>query len=334
VDFAPPLGAGMKYFSVVFLASLVVSALPAQAAMHVCILRGVGGEPRYDERFQQWSDRLGRVLVDQCGVAPEHLRALPANSAAAPLTRESAAIILGELVGTLTEADTLFLVLIGHGSVQLEPKFMVSGPDISVADVKGWLDAIPATRQVIVNTASASAAFINALSRPERIVITSTRGSDQPNATEFMEHFVSVLEEGRGDQNRDGQVNLLELCDAASASTTQWYETEDFVVTENALLDDNGDALGSRLPLASDEGPKDGAIASTIILRNDPATAAADPARYTAYRDAITAVEVWKASKSAVDEATYWNKLEELLLHAARLNRDLSAAPAVEETPP
>jgi len=317
------------------LALIVASALPAQAAIHVCILRGAGGEARYDERFQQWSDRLARVLVEQCGVAPEHVRALPPDSATAPLTRESAAAVMAELATAIPSTDTLFVVLIGHGSMQLEPKFMVSGPDISAADVKDWLDAIPATRQVIVNTASASAAFINALSRPERIVVTSTRGGDQPNATEFMEHFLKVLEEGRGDQNRDGQLTLAELCDAASASTTQWYETEDFVVTENALLDDNGDALGSRLPLAVDEIPKDGAVANALVLRRDPAAAGADPAKYAAYREAIAAVEAWKASKSTVDEATYWNKLEELLLHAARLNRDLSAVPpAAQASPP
>jgi hypothetical protein len=312
----------------------IVFTLPAQAAMHVCILRGAGGEARYDDRFQQWSDRLARVLVEQCGVAPEHVRAVPPDSATPPLTRESAAVVMGELAAAMPPTDTFFVVLIGHGSIQLEPKFMVSGPDISATDVKGWLDAIPATRQVIVNTASASAAFINALSRPERIVITSTRGGDQPNATEFMEHFLKVLEEGRGDQNRDGQLTLVELCDAASASTTQWYETEDFVVTENALMDDNGDALGSRLPLASDEGPKDGAVASTIVLRSDPVAAGANPARYAAYREAIGAVEAWKASKTKVDEATYWNTLEELLLHAARLNRDLAAPLGEPATPP
>jgi hypothetical protein len=116
----------------------------------------------------------------------------------------------------------------------------------------------------------------------------------------------------------------VELCDAASISTTQWYETEDFVVTENALLDDNGDARGSRLPLTREEAPKDGAFAGAVVLRSDPIAAASDPAKLAAYRDAIAAVEAWKASKGTVDEATYWNRLEELLLHAARRNRDLS----------
>ena len=325
----------MKYFKIILLAALVASALPARAAMHVCILRGAGGEARYDDRFQQWSDRLSRVLVEQCRVAPEHVRALPPQSAAPPLTRESAAATMGELAGSIPSTDTVFVVLIGHGSIQLEPKFMVSGPDISAADVKGWLDAIPTTRQVVINTASASAAFINALSKPDRIVLTSTRGGDQPNATEFMEHFLKVLEEGRGDQNRDGQLTLVELCDAASVSTTQWYDAEDFVVTEIAHQDDNGDALGSRLPLVLDEGPKDGAVARALVLRSDPIAAGADPTKLAAYREAIAAVEAWKASKSTVDETTYWNKLEELLLHAARLNRDLSAAPpAALEAPP
>ena len=311
----------------------IVLGLPAHAVTHVCILRGTGGEARYDDRFQQWGDRLLRVFVEQCGVAPDFVRALPPDGQAPPLTREIAATAMGDLAVALQPDDTLVLVLIGHGSLQLEPKFMVSGPDISAGDIKGWLDAIPATRQVVMNTASASAAFINVLSKQERIVITSTRGGDQPNATEYMEHLLRVMEEGRGDENRDGQLTLMELCDAASASTTQWYESEDFVVTENALLDDNGDAMGSRLPLASDGASKDGSLARAVVLRGDPTASEADPEKYAAYREAIAAVEAWKMSKMTMDEAIYWNKLEELLLHAARLNRDLrSAPPALSET--
>jgi hypothetical protein len=226
------------------------------------------------------------------------------------------------------------IVLIGHGSLQLEPKFIVSGPDISAMDVHGWLEAIPASRQVVINTASASAAFINVLSRPNRAIITSTRGGDQPNATEFTEHLLRVLEAGRGDQNRDGQLTLSELCDAASESTAQWYDSEDFVVTENALLDDNGDMLGSRLPLDGTDGEaKDGALAAAIVLRSDPSTLGADPVKLEAYKAAIAAVEAWKASKSTVGETEYWSNLEELLLQAARLNRDLAAAPPAIPAP-
>ncbi len=309
-------------------------ALPAGAALQVCILRGAGGEPRYDERFQQWSDRLARVLVEQCGVLGDHVRAFPPDSAAPPLTRESAAAAMSTLATSVQPDDLLLIVLIGHGSLQLEPKFLVSGPDISAADVRGWLDAVPASRHVVINTASASAAFINVLSRSDRAIVTSTRGGDQPNATEFMEHLLKVLEEGRGDQNRDGQLTLSELCNAASAATTQWYENEDFVVTENALLDDNGDALGSRLPLErTDVEAKDGALAAAIVLRSDPSTLVADPAKMEAYRAAIAAVEAWKTSKSSVDEATYWNTLEVRLLQAARLNRELGAKPPVASEP-
>jgi hypothetical protein len=316
------------------LALTLLIGLPASATLQVCILRGAGGEPRYDERFQQWSDRLSRVLVEQCGVLGDHVRAFPPDSAAPPLTRESAAAAMTALGASLQPDDLLMIVLIGHGSLQLEPKFLVSGPDISAADVQGWLETVPASRQVVINTASASAAFINILSRPNRAIVTSTRGGDQPNATEFMEHLLGVLEERRGDQNRDGQLTLTELCNAASAATTQWYENEDFVATENALLDDNGDALGSRLPLEGADGEaRDGALASAIVLRSDAPTTGADPAKLKAYRAAIVAVEAWKASKSSVDEATYWNTLEELLLQAARLNRDLGAEPPVVQAP-
>ena len=149
-----------------------------------------------------------------------------------------------------------------------------------------------------------------------------------------MEHLLRVLEERRGDQNRDGQLTLSELCNAASEATAQWYDSEDFVATENALLDDNGDALGSRLPLEGADGEtKDGTLASSIVLRSDPSTLGADTLKLEAYKAAIAAVEAWKASKSSVGEAEYWGKLEELLLHAARLNRALGAEPPAVSEP-
>lgn len=303
----------------VILVALV--ALPASAALRVCILRGAGGEARYDNRFQQWTDRLTRVLVETCGVSPEQIRAVPADASAPPLTRDSAAAAMAELSGSVQPEDVLLVFMIGHGSMQLAPKFLVTGPDIAADDLRAWMDAIPVARQVLINAASSSAAWIDVLSRPDRILVTSTRSGDQPNATEFMEQLLLVLEEGRGDRNRNGMLTLAELCDAASVATSEWYGREDFIVTENALIDDNGDAQGSRLPFdQSDADQKDGGAATAIVLRSDGAADRADPATRQAYRDAISAVEAWKARKDAVDDAAYWKTLEELLLQAARLN--------------
>lgn len=306
---------------------LICASLFAAADTQVCILRGAGGEPRYDERFQQWSDRLSRVLVEQCGVTPEHIRVLPANAGAPAITLESVGLAMVEIAASVPATDTFMLVLIGHGSMQLEPKFMVGGPDIRAEDFRGWMDALPAARQVVLNTTSASAAFINTLSRADRVVVTSTRAGDQPNATEFMEQLLLVLESGGGDRDRNGDLTLSELCDAASAATLDWYQRQDFVVTENALLDDNGDALGTRLPRDTADGTSaDGALASTLIIRSSAASAGVDPAKLAAYREAIAAVESWKAAKGTVEQAAYWTRLEELLLQAARLN------PALEST--
>src|SRR5690606_24894685 len=152
------------------------------------------------------------------------------------------------------------------GSLQLEAKFMVAGPDISAADFQAWLDALPASRQVIINTASASAAFINILSRPGRIICTSTRSGTEQNAAEFMEHLIVTLEQGRGYADRHGGTTLVELCDAAAAATLQWYEVQGYIATGHALLDDNGDGLGTRLPLdpAEATAEPDGTVASGV----------------------------------------------------------------------
>lgn len=313
-------------------------ALPLAAGGEttVCILRGAGGEPAFEERFQDWSRRLSAALEKEGGIAPDRIHVLPAakgDANAEPLTRAAADAAFGELAGELAPDDTFLLFLIGHGSVQQEAKFLVAGPDIAAADFKAWLDALPAERQAVINTTSASAAFINELSQPGRIICTSTRSATERNAPEFMEHFVRALETGRGDADRNGELTLVELCNAAAAATQQWYESEGYIATEHALLDDNGDGLGTRLPLdpaAVGESP-DGRLASALIVKPSAARAAADPALVARYDEAIAAVKALRAKKDTMDRDEYWAELEALLLEAARLNRAIHTG---ERSPP
>lgn len=312
------------------LAGAFAVPLFASPATHVVVLRGLGGDPEMEDRFRDWSARLSENLVTACGIPASQVHVYPApleRDESAPLTREAAEAALADVAdvaGSLTRDDAFVLFLIGHGSLQREAKFMVEGPDIAASDLGQWLEAIPPHRQVIVNTASSSAAFINTLSAPGRIICTSTRSGIERNAPEFMEHFLRVLEEGRGDVNRDGEVTLLELCNAAAADTQAWFESEGYIATEHALLDDNGDARGSRLPLDESGEAADGDFARDFIVQPDAAMAAADPALVARYRAAIASVKALAAEKESLAREEYWNRLESLLLEAARLNRNIT----------
>lgn len=314
---------------IVSLIACIALVYTAVADTQVCILRGLGGAPDQEDRFRSWTRRLTQALVDECGIPAAQIRVCPPDNevdATSPLTRERAAAAVGDAVAAAGPEDTLLLILVGHGSMQQDAKFVVSGPDITAADLGTWIESAQAAKTVLVNGASASAPFINALSGPNRIICTSTRDASEQNAPEFIEHFVGVLEEGRGDVNRDGEVSLAELCNAASASTQAWYTQEGLVATEHALLDDNGDGRGARLPLESTDGSTtDGELAATVIMAPNRARAAADPAMVARYDAAIAAVEALKAEKGSLPEAEYWDRLETLLLEAARLNQEIHA---------
>src|SRR5204863_7310884 len=47
------------------------------------------------------------------------------------------------------------------------------------------------------------------------------------------------------DRDRDGQIRLLEASLMASHHTAEFYKAESRLATEHALLDDNGDGLGT-----------------------------------------------------------------------------------------
>ncbi len=62
------------------------------------------------------------------------------------------------------------------------------GPDVSGEQLAGWCDHIAATRQLIINTTSASGGSVKALQRHDRVVIAATK-----SGTEKKRHGVRAL---------------------------------------------------------------------------------------------------------------------------------------------
>ncbi|MCZ6633314.1 MAG: hypothetical protein O7G87_07905, partial [bacterium] len=203
------------------------------------IVCGSGGEVEYQERFVDWGGRLKRVLVEDLGHRSENVRLLTESGEDADgksdLSEIRAAFQrLGKQVG---ERDDLFVYLIGHGSFRRKvAKLNIPGADLSADELDGLLTGVSARRIVVVNGASASAAFINALSGDGRIICTSTKSVDERYATQFMEYFIQALEEESADQNRDDRISVLEACQQAASLTEAWYMGAGLLATEHGLL--------------------------------------------------------------------------------------------------
>jgi hypothetical protein len=221
--------------------------------------------------------------------------------------------------------DGVFIVLIGHGSSATgEARFNLPGPDLAAADFARLVGRFGAQQVVFVNTASASGGFVAALSGKYRTVITATRTDGERNQTRYGEFFAEALATGDADMDKDGRVSMLEAFTWARRRVVESYERDGQLLTEHAVLDDDGDGKGSDAP---GQPGGDGAIARTLFLSaggSQPAPGAdADPEiralaeRRQALEERIAAL---KASKDKMDPDAYAGELERLLIDLARAN--------------
>lgn len=139
----------------------------------------------------------------------------------------------------------LWIVLIGHGTFDgKEAKFNLRGTDLSATELAVELQ--PFQRPVaVINTASASAPFINRISAPGRVIVSATRSGNEQNFTRFGRHMADAISDPGSDLDKDGQTSLLEAFLTASNRVAEFYKTEGRLATEHGLIDDNGDGLGT-----------------------------------------------------------------------------------------
>jgi len=233
----------------------------------------------------------------------------------------------------------LWLVLIGHGTFDgKEAWFNLRGPDMSAATLGSWLK--PFHRPVVViDNAAASGPFINKLSATNRVIITATRSGSEQNFARFGQYFADALTNPEADLDQDGQVSALEAFLYSSRKATEFYKSQGRLATEHALLDDNGDGLGTPADWfrglratrqAKDGAALDGLLAQQLRLVPSPAERSLSPEQ-VAERDALEkAVLLHRERKADMSEADYYRELEALLLKLARFYAANSATNAAK----
>lgn len=316
----------MIFARFVFLVLLMLClCAPVPSAPFAMIVCGSGGEQEYSLKFEEWGVRLRNALVERCGFSDERVMLLRENEPRSELrsTRQAIGAQIERFKETVDSDDIVYLFLIGHGShLSGETTFLIPGPDVSADWFRPRLEALGAGHVIMINGSSSSAGFINSLSREGWVIATATRSVDQVNAPEFMRFFIEGIEAGGADLNFDERVSLLEAVSRASQLTQAWYEQEGWLATEHALIDDNGDALGSRLPVERNENEaSDGSLADSIFLKRIDLGADAPANLAFFYRRIMAQVETLIADKERLPEEFYYRQLENLLIKAARLRR-------------
>jgi hypothetical protein len=307
--------------------STAAPRMPADRNKFAVIISGISGEEGYAKRFGEWTGKLREILITDLGFAEDQVTVLTEKPEGKE-QRATAEVIRQTLVAlrnNTNKDNQVFVFFIGHGSFDGKiAKFMLVGPDLSATDYAQLINNLPTRNVVIVNMASASGEFIKPLSGNGRIIITATRSGNEQNATKFPEHFIAALGNPEADADKNGRVSVLEAFNYATKLTSDSYGQAGKLVTEHALLDDNGDSAGHQKAEAGD-----GVLAKTTYFDSLPQQRAggdAELAKLFSERMRLEGeVEQLKARKDQMKAEDYEAALEKLLIELAKVSQGIRA---------
>ncbi len=305
----------------ILLAVCAASPAFADERQHVLVVVGANGTAEYGSVFREWADRW--------------------ETAAAAGEAEHKAIGLGDdiddlqqLTNQLSEwssietTEPLWLVLIGHGTFDgRAARFNLDGPDLSAEHLAQSL-ATAARPVAVINCSSSSSPFINGISGPNRVVITATKDGNEIQFARFGDYLSQAVAGLDADVDRDGQTSLLEAWLFASRRTAEFYESEGRLATEHSLLDDTGDAMGSRAELfegvrvkgnVKEPDKVDGRLAHRWHLVRSAEERLLTVDERTRRDELEQQLEALRQRKDDLAEESFLQELETILLPLARL---------------
>lgn len=223
-----------------------------------------------------------------------------------------------------SKTGQFWLVMIGHGTFDgREAKFNLRGPDVTARQLGDWLRPIQ-RELVFIQTASVSAGFMQPLLGKNRVIITATKSADEIYYTRFGEYFAPAIAGlPEADLDQDKQVSLLEAFLYGSKRVAEFYESEERLATEHALLEDNGDGMGTRFEVfegvkASDLKADGNRAAQIALVLSDEERSLTDEQRQT--RDSLEReLDVLKGKRTSLEEDDYYTELERLLRQLAEV---------------
>jgi hypothetical protein len=320
----------MQAFGVACALLCSVASLFAQTndQRSLVLVVGAAGESEYGEQFSASAD-LWKEAAAKGGLQ------LFAIGAAAEPGGGDRAQLLNVLSNEVAKpSGELWLVFVGHGTFDgRTAKFNLRGPDISSDDLAAALK--PCARPLaILQCASGSGPFLAALSASNRVVVTATRSGHELNATRFGTYLARAVADPAADLDKDGQTSVLEAYLMASRQVEQFYREEGRLASEHALLDDNGDGLGTpaewfrgvrAVRKAANGKSVDGVRAHQLNLVRAGAERELSP-ELRARRDELEQkLSALRERKGQMGEAEYYAELETVLVEMARLYEPGSA---------
>ena len=303
---------------------------------HILIVSGIGGQPQYSDAFHRWGVSMVDAATKRLGLPTDHVAYLSERPERDPerirgrSTKENVVRAIAELASRAGPTDRIFILLIGHGSGDgEESRFNLPGPDLTAKELAEQFTNFPTQTVVLVNAFSASGDFVKILSGPNRVLVTATKTGFERNESIFGGFFVEAFASDGADTDKDERVSVLEAFQYARRETARRYEDDGRLLTEHAMLDDNGDGEGSTDPTADSA---DGALARTLFLDRRALVAAGATsgdsvlvALYNKKTNLETRIAELRNLKDQMEEEVYEEELEALLVELALNNREIRA---------
>jgi hypothetical protein len=293
------------------------------------IVEGASGAAEYQGQFDRWAESW-QAAAKNAGVLA--IRIGKDDQAGVSDHDRLHSVLLEQ---AKNGPQSLWIVLIGHGTYDgREAKFNMRGPDVSDKELADWLSPIK-NQIVVINCGSASGPFINCLSGPNRVVIAATKSGFETNFSRFGQYLAETIADPRSDLDKDGQVSLLEAYLTAASRVEEHYRTRSQLASEHALLDDNGDKLGTPANwfkgVWATQRAKDGAALDGIrahqlhLIPSDRERGMREDARRK--RDEIeSSIAALRDRKAKIKDDEYYTQLEKLMVELSRLYRDLQSS--------
>jgi hypothetical protein len=285
---------------------MVCAQRAAAQQTHILVVTGVGGDEEHTKKFTKWASSFVDAAKKKDAVPEANITLLADRRA----TKDGVEKAIADIAARAKPGDTVFLLLIGHGSFDGRvAMFNLTGPDLSAPDCAKLLARFTSQHVVFVNTTSSSGAFLQPLAAPGRVVVTATKTGGERNEVDFPEYFVAAYNDDAADLDRNGHVSVKEAFDYAKTKVTQAYQQKGLMLTEHATLDDGGE----------------GQLAATVFLGTGRAESAlkvdtSNPAARALLeeRDAIEQhISALKLMKPSMDAAAYDAQMEKLLTDLA-----------------
>ena len=273
----------------------LASPFANRRALIVC---GIAGDKDYLESFTESVAQIQSALTEKFGFDEDGIRiqfglgpdqpAPKGFTAHGGGTKDEIADEIETLVKQSTDEDLVWVFVISHTYYDGKSVFLnVPDTDPTHHEFVASFKKLKAKQSAFFICAPVSGYFIKGLSKPNRVVVTSTEADHETNGSIFhtalATAFRDISADPKFDFDKDGHVSLVDLYIKASKNLADAYLTDDrpLYPTEHPNFDDNGDGRGTEIQvsyLTPEQGGRelaqprikrrkaDGSVASAVAL--------------------------------------------------------------------